>query len=519
MIRIQLSTTHRLFRPLALAAALIAGILRVSALTLAPLLGDGVVLQRDMAVPIRGAAEPGGQVTVVFHGQTKNTKAGPGGGWLVWLDPMPADAKPAELTVTSGGKTVRVRDVLVGEVWLCSGQSNMELRVPRVDNAATEIAAANHPLIRHVKIARATAPRPATDAEGAWEVCSPETVPNFSATAYFFGRELHRRLDVPVGLIHSSWGGTQIESWMSADALRSSPFWPAIQARWQERLDEYPARLAAYKKAKEKWERESAAAKKENRAPATKAPRAPEGDGSRWMPAALYNGMIHPLLPLAVRGVIWYQGETNAARPDEYADLFPRMIGQWREDFALGRMPFYFVQLANLTRKSDSTGQLWALQREAQMAGLRQSDTGAAITIDIGNSNDIHPGNKQEAGRRLALIALAQTYGQGGEYSGPVFERVERDGNRLRVFFSHAKGLNARLPGLPGFEIAGRDNTWHPAQVRIDGETVWLSSDAVPEPVHARYAWHNDPPSSLYNEAGLPASPFRSERPPAVAAP
>lgn len=516
MIRIQLSIAHRPLRPLVFAAALIAGILRMSALTLAPLLSDGVVLQRNMPAPIRGAAEPGEQVAVVFHGQTKTASAGPDGGWLVWLDPMPADAKPSELAVTAGGKTIRVRDVLVGEVWLCSGQSNMELRVPRVDNAAAEIAAADYPLIRHVKIARAISRQPATGAGGAWEVCSPETVSNFSAIAYFFGRELHRRLGVPVGLIHSSWGGTQIESWMSAGALRSSPFWPAIQARWQERLDEYPARLAAHKKAKTKWERESAEAKKQNRAPAKQAPRAPEGDGSRWMPAALYNGMIHPLLPLAARGVIWYQGETNAARPAEYADLFPRMIGQWREDFALEQLPFYFVQLANLTRKSDSTGQLWALQREAQMAGLQQPDTGAAITIDIGNSNDIHPGNKQEAGRRLALIALARTYGLGGEYSGPVFERVARDGNRLCVFFTHAKGLNARIAGLPGFEIAGHDKTWHSAQARIDGETVWLTSDAVPEPVHARYAWHNDPPSSLYNESGLPAPPFRSERPPAA---
>jgi sialate O-acetylesterase len=509
--------------PLRLLVCLASALLARADVTLAPLFHDHAVLQCDQPVPVWGQAEPGEAVTVAFGGQNLRTIAGVDGRWLVRLAPLPASSHPAELVVT-GKNTVRATDVLVGEVWLCSGQSNMEFPVndPKIayfklDNAAAEVAAADYPLIRQFKVARAVAAAPAASVRGDWAVCSPETVGQFTAAGYFFARDLHRKLGVPVGIINSTWGGTPVESWMSAQAL-AAPEFHAVAARWQQMLAEFPSKKTEADAAIAAWNRAEAAAKANG--PAAHAiflqqnrrPRLPRGPGDPWTPSGLFNGMIAPLVPAAFRGVLWYQGESNAERASEYRALFGTMITQWRETWARGNFPFYFVQLANYRLPSDPSGATYAFLREAQAQTLALPNTGMAVTIDIGNPDDIHPGNKQEVGHRLALIAETNTYGCAGEASGPVVASVSRDGAALRVKFTHAEGLATRHASSTGFALAGADKVFHPADVRVEGDSVVVSSSAVPAPVAVRYAWANAPSATLFNSAGLPASPFRTDK-------
>jgi sialate O-acetylesterase len=445
-----------------------------------------------------GEAESGEKVTVYFQEQCVSVTADAEGRWLLRLDPRPASAKPARM-LAQGTNTVEINNVLVGEVWLRSGQSNMEWPVRAAANPAREAAAANHPLIRHFKVQRNASARPTRVLRGEWEICSPETVGTFSAVAYYFGRELYKELNVPVGLINSSWGGTQIEPWMSAKALSTDPTWPAVLNRWHDEMRKLPEKQAEYEKKLAAW-----------KPPAPK-PRPPMGAGSPRQPAALYNGMIHPLIPAAIRGVIWYQGESNEGRAAEYRTLFSSLIRQWREDFGQGGIPFYHVQLANIERPRDPSRVWWAWLRDAQMQALRLPNTGQAVAIDIGETDNIHPKNKQEAGRRLALIALANIHGKSCEFSGPVFENMTTEDSSLRLNFTHATGLNSKDKTIQGFEVAGGDRVFHLANARIDGETIVVSARRVKNPVALRYAWRNDPPCPLYNAAGLPASPFRSD--------
>jgi sialate O-acetylesterase len=324
---------------------------------------------------------------------------------------------------------------------------------------------------------------------------------------------MHRELGVPVGIINSSWGGTQIESWLGADALRAAPAWEQVSRRWQAELERYPARLAAHEAALARWEESAARARAEN-APVPAQPRAPEGPGSRREPSGLFNGMVHPFVSLAVRGILWYQGESNADRHEEYADLFRALITQWRRDFNRDELPFYFVQVANFNVARDPGGQQWANLREAQAKVLDLPNTGMAVTIDIGDPDNVHPADKQEVGRRLALVALAKEFGRDIECRGPAFRTVRLENGRLRVLFDHAAGLVLRTgDGRAAFELAGADGEFRPAEAGIDGETVVLSAADVLEPVAVRYAWRNDPPAPLYNGAGLPAEPFRWQQP------
>lgn len=509
------------FRP-ALLVSLLSVIAR-GTVTPAPLFQDHAVLQCDQPQPVWGEAEPGEAVTIEFAGQHAGATAGRNGRWLVWLAPLKASARSADLVI-SGQNTVRVRDVLVGEVWLCSGQSNMEFPVSdpaiayfRLDNAAAEVAAANHPLIRQFKVAHAVAESPAATVRGNWAVCSPATVGAFTAVGYFFARDLSARLGVPVGIINSSWGGTPVESWMSAEALASNPAFKVVAERWRKMLDDYPASKTVFDVTLSDWRKAESAAKtagaealaefqKQNRRP-----RAPRGPGDSWTPAGLYNGMIAPLKPAAFRGVLWYQGESNAERASEYRALFGTMIAQWRRDWARGDFPFLFVQLANYGLPSDATKETYAFLREAQAQTLALPATGMAVTIDIGDPENIHPGNKQEVGRRLSLLAAAQAYNLTAEYSGPVFVSAAREGSGMRVSFTHADGLVLNRGTNPGFTLAGDDHVFHPAQVRIEGATVFVSSPMVAAPVAVRYAWANAPAAGLRNAAGLPASPFRTD--------
>ena len=437
-----------------------------AAVQLASPFGNNMVLQRDKPIPVWGTAMPGESVTVSFANQTRGTVADKGGRWRVQLDALEASATPRTLTA-SGTNTVTLANVLVGEVWLCSGQSNMEWEVEDSKDAAIEIPAANYPQIRLASVAQVIGFSPAETVDVTWAECSPTSVPKFSAVAYYFAREIHRRLGVPVAVIDAAWGGTPVEAWMSLENLRSDPAFAPVFDRWGD-------------------------------------------DASKKRSTGLYNGMIHPLFPFGLRGVLWYQGEEIAPRYDEYRKLFPAMIREWREKFQQGDIPFYFVQLANMNRPNDPTGRQWAFQREAQMQGLTLPNTAAAIAIDLGEDDDIHPKNKQDVGRRLALIALARDYGVEVEYSGPVFVGMTREGSVLRLSFTHADGLTAATMPVPEFEIAGADLQFVPANAAIDGTTVLVSAPGVSEPRHVRYAFRNNPAPSLYNAAGLPASPFRS---------
>jgi sialate O-acetylesterase len=311
--------------------------------------------------------------------------------------------------------------------------------------------------------------------------------------------------------VNSNWGGTQIESWMSDAALRADPAAPEIFARWQKVLADYPAKVAAHGKAVAKWAHDAAAAKAAGQPFTRRKPAVPEGPGSRWQPSGMYHAMIAPLAPAALRGVLWYQGEANGARAAEYRTLFPGLIRQWRTGFGQPNLPFYFVQLANFARPVDKSDQQWAFLREAQAGALALPATGMAVTIEIGDPTNIHPKNKQEVGRRLALLARAQLGGETIEFAGPVFVAAKPEGGALRVSFTHAAGLRLGGAGPTGFEVAGEDRKFVPAAARIEGDSLLVSAGVVPHPVAVRYAWRNAPPATLFNLAGLPAAPFRSD--------
>lgn len=482
--------------------------------TLAPLFQDNAVLQQGKPVPVWGGATPGEKVTVTFGSQKKETTTGQDGRWRVNLDPLPASTTPAELQV-NGANELRVKNILVGEVWICSGQSNMEFRVENVNDAEKEIATANHPLIRLFRAEHTTSGRPAQTVPGAWTVCSPETVKDYTAAGYFFARNISEKLGVPVGLVHTSWGGTPIEAWLSNAALKSHPAFQTVFDRWEKYKATYPAKLKQYEADLAEWQKLASAAKAQGQ-PEPKAPTKPEGQSKRAVPSGLFNGMVNPLLPYAARGILWYQGEANARRFPEYSALFAALITHWRKEFSDETLPFYFVQLANFNRKGDASKVQWAYQREAQASALKLPNTGMAVAIDIGDPGDIHPKNKQEVGRRLALIALALTYEKGGEYAGPIFQFAQPDGAAMKATFSHADGLKL-LENAGGFEVAGNDQVFHVATARVEGSNVLASSPAVKSPVAIRYAWQNNPTVSLYNVAGLPAAPFRSDSWPAPA--
>ncbi len=498
-----------------------AGVTRAD-VSLAPLFSDHAVLQRDKPIPIWGRADAGEPITVTVHGQSVSTIAARVGRWIVYLDALPASTEPADLVVT-GKNQIAVHDVLVGEVWLCSGQSNMEFAVRnpsgptyRVDNAEEEVAAANYPLIRHFKVKLKESDTPTDTMDGSWAVCSPDTVIQFTAVGYFFARDIYEKLHVPVGLINSTWGGTPVEAWMSPFALDSNPAFAFVHERWQKGLAEYPQKKAAYDAALPLWQKDLAAAK----AAGTESEfrmlhpqlRLPHGPGDRWTPTGLFNGMINPLLPYALRGVLWYQGESNAIHPAEYHEFFPAMITAWRKHFGQGDLPFYFVQLASFSYLRNANGTEWALIREGQAQALALPQTAMAVAIDLGEHTNIHPRNKQEVGRRLALIAETHLYGIPGDDSGPMFAGATREGSALRVRFIHANnGLIAHETPVQSLELAGADKIFHPAQGLIEGETLLVGSPDVKDPVAVRYAWSNDPEANLFNGAGLPAAPFRSD--------
>ena len=475
-----------------------------AAVKLPALISDHMVLQAGRPVRIWGSADAGEAVQVALQSQTVAVKAGPDGKWSAWLRPLVAGG-PLDLAINN----VTIHDVLIGEVWLGSGQSNMEFRLATAVNHDDEIARADYPLIHLFQVKHAVADQPLDDVVGTWQVCSPASVKSFSAVEYFFGRDLQQNLHVPMGLIESDWGGTPAQSWISHPALEHDAALKYVLDEWDSTLTRYPPAKQRYDEQLADWNKAVAEAIAQGKR-APNRPNPPLGPGHQNTPAGLYNGMIAPLTPYAIRGVIWYQGESNAseAHAFRYRRLFGGMIEDWRDHWGEGDFPFLFVQLANF-----QTNGWWPLLRESQSETLRLANTGMAVAIDVGESKDIHPKNKQDVGLRLALAARAIAYHQPVEYSGPMFETAAAESGGMRAYFTHADGMHAAgSAGAPiaGFEVAGADGRFVSAQARVDGDTVVASSSQVAAPVAVRYGWADDPGCNLVNQMGLPASPFRS---------
>jgi sialate O-acetylesterase len=459
-----------------------AAILLVLALVTAPALadvrlpsvfGDHMVLQRELAIPVWGWADAGERVVVELADQRAEATADADGRWSVKLGPLPAGG-PHEMAVV-GGNQVTLHDVLIGEVWVCSGQSNMQFSVRAALSSTEEIAAAIQPKLRMFTVKRVPHDAPQDDCEGSWAVCTPETAGSFSAVGYYFARALVGDLKVPVGMLHTSWGGTLCEAWTSDEALRANDDFQAI------------------------IERRATTKGPQNRA------------------SALYNGMLKPLIPYGIRGAIWYQGESNLSRAFQYRTLFPTMIRDWRKCWGQGDFPFLFVQLAPYRYNGQdqrNCAELW----EAQFKTLALPNTGMAVTVDIGDLRDIHPKNKQDVGRRLALWALAKTYGKKIECSGPLYKSLQIEGDAVRLTFDHLGGGLASRDDKPltDFTIAAKDQQFLPATAVIDGDQVVVQSPAVKKPLAVRYGWYDSAQPNLINKTGLPASPFRTDDWPAV---
>ncbi|MEX0713705.1 MAG: sialate O-acetylesterase [Pirellulales bacterium] len=462
------SSVVRSIAALLAAAVFFSGSASLAAVKPHNLFTPGAVLQRGREVPVWGTAAEGEKVTVRFQGQELSTEA-KDGRWRVTLQPLEAGG-PFDLVI-SGENTVEIKDVLVGEVWIASGQSNMQWAVSQSAEPEQTIAESANPMIRLFTVPRRATAEPQTEVEAAWAQCGPETVPGFSAVAYAFGRDLQKHLNVPVGLISTNYGGTPAEAWTS-----------------RAKLDGHPDLKCAF-----------------GSQPATDHPSSPAG---------LYNAMIHPLLPYAIQGAIWYQGESNASRAWQYRTLFPAMIQDWRTAWGQGDFTFLTVQLAPFTAIVDEPGESdWAELREAQLLSTQVLvNAGMVVITDLGAEQDIHPKQKAPVGARLALAARALAYGEPIEHSGPVYSGMEIKGDRVVLSFTHlGGGLVAKDGPLAGFTVAGKDRKFVKAYAEIDGGHIVVHSPQVPQPVAVRFGWANYPVVNLWNAAGLPAIPFRTD--------
>jgi sialate O-acetylesterase len=520
---------------------------------------DHMVLQRDVAVPVWGTAAPGEQVTVEFAGQRQTATAAADGRWRVALGPFSASAEPRPLSISAADQKTaagnrQIADVLVGEVWLASGQSNMASPVSSLPDAAQVLALAEDPQLRFFTVTRKTAAEPQTELAGKWEAATPQTAKGFSAVAYFFARDLRQSQKCPVAIMHGSWGGTPIETWISVDGLKRDPPLVKTLQQWDKAIEQYrlvqanPKLVPEYLAELQRWKKEvepafNTAMKEYNAAqaagqaagekpkPAQPEPTNPDPMGmpspSRrpQTPSVAFNGMIAPLAPYAMRGIIWYQGEGNGSAGLEYRALFRRLIQDWRRHWGLD-LPFLFVQLpACGTDPGPVAERGWPWLREAQSLALQEPRSGMAITIDVGDPKNVHPADKLDVGRRLALLARRDVYGEKCVASGPLVREHLAEAGAIRVKFGEiGSGLVPgqapwRAPGveplpadrLIGFYIAGEDRQWKVADARIDGDSVIVSSPAVPKPAAVRYGWASSPRCNLYNREGLPAAPFRTD--------
>jgi sialate O-acetylesterase len=503
--------SHRLCSIAAVCVALLTAAVRAE-VKLPKVLSDHAVLQRDAPIHIWGWAAPGEKVTVSLLGQTQSAAASDLGKWSLSLAPEPAGG-PYTLTVKASN-TVTVSDLLIGDVWFASGQSNMEFPLKgfpgsaALKNGAEEIANSNQPQLRLLRVHERPSGNPLADLvdpDEVWTLCTPATATNFSAVAYFFGREIQQREHVPIGLIDDTWGGTPAEAWISLESLSADSSLMPVFSNWaglSATAADYDALLA-------KEKREDAAAKQAN-LPAPKHEWHPF-PGS-WEPSKLYNGMVAPLVEFPIKGVIWYQGESNTgdAMAPLYSRVFPTLIADWRSQWGQGDFPFLFAQISSFA-PGHAPNLNWAIVRDAQRRTLDRVATGMAVTLDVGDAENVHPADKQTVGHRLALAARHLAYGEAIEDSGPLFRQATPEGASIRVFFDHAEGLTAKGGPPTGFEVAGDDHKFFPATARLEGGAVVAASPQVKSPKYVRYAWSGAPPVNLYNRADLPASTFSSE--------
>ena len=480
--------------------------------TLPRILASHMVIQRNLPVHVWGTATPGESVAVSFRGESRSTHADRLGLWSVFLPPGSAGG-PFELKVegaaadasgsNAGPQTIVLNDILVGDVWLASGQSNMEFPMSRALTAAQDLPHADNPRIRLLMVKKRASDYAETDldTEG-WTSSSPETVKNFSAIGWYFARDLERREHVPIGVIDSTWGGTVAESWLRLEAIgEDASLTPLFVSRGK--MTDRGSFDAIEEKDEQRQRDEANAAGKPIPQFRWHPPLA------SWGPGLLWNGMIAPITPFAIRGVIWYQGESNSAleRAPLYNQIFRALIEDWRREWAIGDFPFLYVQISNF---KSTPAEDWAILREQQRKTLEMRNTAMAVTIDIGNPDDVHPTDKLDVGLRIARAARALTYGEAVEYDGPMFRQATQEGPSIRAWFDHARGLNAKGGEATGFEVAGSDGKFSPAIAKIDGETIVATSPSIAEPIFIRYGWANSPQCNLFNGEALPASPFTS---------
>jgi sialate O-acetylesterase len=480
---------------------------------LAAIFSDHMVLQRNAKLPVWGFADPCEVVTVQLAGQTMTTVAKADGDWQVIFEPINSN-EPLLMSV-KGKNTIEIKDVLMGEVWICSGQSNMAVTVRECYNVAEEMADSNYPQIRLYEVEHRVCPGPDRTLGGSWRSCTPDTALDITAVGFFFAREIYKQLKVPIGLVHTSWGGTPAEAWTDWNALKSNPKLNNLIARFEKACEEYPKNQAAFDASMQDWQRKTEYAKQSGIEPPPQPFITPMGPTHFQRPSGLYNGMVLSIAPFAMRGVLWYQGECNAGRPLEYADILPTMINSWRKVWNQGDFPFYIVQISSWSRLQDNPNELsgWPLVRYAQSRTAEiLANCHLVVTVDIGDADTNHPKNKQDVGKRLAAAALAREYGcKDIPYKSPTYKSMTSENGQLRLRFDNTEGQ--LVSKLAGFVIAGEDMVYHWADGKIEGDTVVLSSSKVTSPVAVRYAWANNPPCNLYNKAGFPADPFQAQLP------
>ncbi len=485
-----------------------------------PFFVDQAVVQRDVPLPVWGTADPGEKVEVSFGGQKTATTADAKGLWQVTFQPFPANTRGTMSFIATN--TVEAKEVVAGDVWFCSGQSNMQLIVSRVTDAESEIAAAAWPDVRHFAVPLKPSAEPSGDSvlkDVKWQPASPETVANFTAAGYFFACDIHQKVNVPVGIINASWGGTPIQPWIPLATLQADPGYAKMLEKKQAEIDAWPEKKLKLDQAIRDWEQAVEAAKAEGKDLPVRPWQPAPPDSGHYMPGQLDNGMVHPLTRFPIRGILWYQGESNAnngaAGAAEYTHLQTLLITGWRKAWGLGELPFYFVQLPNWESPDDATGMNWAYFREGQEKSLKVPKTAMAVTIDIGDPKDIHPMNKQDVGHRLARLALVQTYGQADSISDvPRFVSSAVKGKAIQLKFSETRSGLILKTGQEssGFEIAAADRVFKPATAELDGATVVVRGpDDMTKPLFARYAWKNNPAVTLVTRDGLPLAPFRTD--------
>lgn len=495
-------------------------------LNLPAIIGDNMVLQQKQVNPLWGWDTPGTEVTVQFAGQTKTARADKDGKWTVKLDPLPANSKPAVISIQGSSKR-DLQNVLVGEVWICSGQSNMQWSVNSSWDADLEIATAKHPLIRLISVPQVGTQEPQQNFKGEWKECSPQTVGSFSAVGFFYGRVLHQILDVPVGLINNAWGGSAAEAWVRRDVLEKDARFKGLIEGWVARENQLSTEEAklAHEKAMAEWKAKADAAKVAGQPFTQRAPQSPQQILSgNARPGNIYNGVLLPTIGYGVKGAIWYQGESNASRAHEYSYLFPLMIQHWRSEWKQGNFPFYWVQLADFKAEKPEPGDSdWAELRESQTKTQNAIQNGGqAVIIDLGESNDIHPKNKRDVAERLARIALARDYGVDIRWRSPEFKSAEFQGSKaivtLDTFGSSLRTVD--VSEVKGFAICGEDRNWVWADAKITGkDQLEVSAKGVAKAVAVRYAWADNPVCNLFSIEGLPVTPFRSDDFPMITAP